>query len=80
MQISILRHTARDFSVLASFSKPVKDPALTLFTAKGGLVKGRAVMLGNQIRYDVGGYAGGLFIAKVSGDGMTAFKQVIAAQ
>jgi hypothetical protein len=79
MQISSLCHAAHNFSVLVSFSKLVKDPRLTLFTGKGELVKGRAVILGNQIRYDVGGYAGGLYIAKVSGDGMTAFKQVIAA-
>ena len=79
MQISVLRHAARDFSVLVSFSKSVKNPALTLFTGKGELVKGRAVISGNQIRYDVGGYGGGLYVAKVSGDGMTAFKQVIAA-
>ncbi len=75
--VSVMRHSARNFSVLVSFSKLIRDPALTLFTAKGEAVKGQAYGSGSQIRYEVGGFGSGLYIVKFSGDGMTALKQVM---
>ena len=75
--VSVTPRNARNFSVVASFSKSILNPALTLFNAKGEAVKGQAYRSGNQIRYEVGGCGNGLYIARVSGNGMVAFKQVM---
>jgi len=75
--VSVTPRNARNFSVVASFSKSILNPALTLFNAKGEAVKGQAYRSGNQIRYEVGGCGNGLYIARVSGNGIVAFKQVM---
>jgi Carbohydrate esterase, sialic acid-specific acetylesterase len=75
--VSVTPRNARNFSVVASFSKSILNPALMLFNAKGEAVKGQSFRTGNQIRYEVGGCGNGLYIARVSGNGMVAFKQVM---
>ena len=74
--ISVLYRNAKHISILVSFPKYVRHPALALFTGKGEAVKGQGYFSGNRVRYDVEG-GSGLYVARASGDGMTAFKHVI---
>jgi hypothetical protein len=75
--ISVLHRGLKSFCILTTFSKPVRDPSLTLFTGKGEMVKGQAFRTGNQIRFEFQGNGNGLYIAKVSGNGSAVFKQVM---
>jgi hypothetical protein len=76
--ISVMYRTSKCISILVSFPKSVHHPALALFTGKGESVKGKGYYSGNEVRYDVEG-GSGLYVARASGDGMTAFKHVILA-
>jgi|GEM_PF-1335756 hypothetical protein len=75
--VSVLYRNAKHISFLVSFPKSIRHPALTLFTGKGEAVKGQGYFSGNQVRFDVQGYGSGLYVARVSGDGMTAFKHLM---
>ncbi|MGB7568128.1 MAG: sialate O-acetylesterase [Chitinivibrionales bacterium] len=75
--VSVLHRNASNFVILVSFLKPVRDPALTLFTGKGEVVKGQEYRSANQIRYDVKGYGSGLYVARISSYKMIALNHVI---
>ena len=75
--VSVLYRNAKNFGILVSFQKSVRNPALRLFNGKGEVVKGQEYLSGNRIRYEAEGHGNGLYIAGISGDGMTAFKPVL---
>jgi hypothetical protein len=75
--ISVMYRTSKCISILVSFSKSVHHPALALFTGKGEAVKGKGYYSGNRVRYDIEGLGRGFYVAKVSGNGITAFKHLV---
>jgi len=75
--VSVLYRSVKNFGILVSFQKSVRNPALRLFNGKGEVIKGQEYPSGNRIRYEAQGYGSGLYIAGISGDGMTVFKPVL---
>jgi Carbohydrate esterase, sialic acid-specific acetylesterase len=75
--VSVLSRDVKHVSILVSFQKTVLHPSLALFSANGEEVRGQGSFSSNQIRYDIEGSGRGFYVAKVSGDGITAFKHLL---